>query len=146
MTQVEVHQGSFWQKALPSTLEAVESACGELRQWLATSGARCQVFDLELVARECLNNAVLHGNQSDAMKRVTLRVRLGRRWIRLEVVDEGLGFDWRKVSGTALRDVSLTDGRGLFICRKYGRRVAFQAPGNRIIVWFDLQPLPTRHE
>lgn len=136
----------IWGQNFPSTLEAVEEACRALRQWLSRGDGRSRVFDIELVARECLNNAVLHGNGSEPIKRVTLRVWLGPRWIRLEVVDEGPGFDWRLVTRKVLRDASLTDGRGLQICRKYGRRVVFRGSGNCIFVWFDYQPTVSRHE
>ena len=53
-------------------------------------------FAVELVAREALNNAVIHGNAGDEKKRVTFELRCGKeKWVRLSVSDQGPGFRWR---------------------------------------------------
>ena len=43
--------------------DAVDGVCRDLRAFLSTSGVSAAGFGIELVARELLNNAVLHGNR-----------------------------------------------------------------------------------
>lgn len=91
---------------------------------------------MELLARECLSNAVIHGNQNNGDKTVVLSLDLGRTWIRLEVEDEGSGFPWRK----ALRkepDTVTPSGRGLRVYELYAQRVQFNRLGNRVTLWIS---------
>ena len=70
----------------------VDSLCLKIRHMLQANGLRPACFPVELLARECLNNAVIHGNRNDADKSIVLRLSVGREWIRLQVSDEGPGF------------------------------------------------------
>lgn len=120
---------------IPSRLRAVESLCREIRALLQQHGLAAVAFPVELSARECLNNAALHGNQRAATKRVGLDLRIGRTWIRLQVTDQGRGFNWRRARAAALSEGTKTSGRGLAICTLYAQRVAFNQRGNRITLW-----------
>lgn len=94
---------------------------------------------MELLAREALNNAILHGNRNRPGKTARLDLRLGRRWMRMQVEDEGDGFNWRAVR-FRVPDNSDTSGRGLSIISLYADRVSFNRSGNQITFWFDKQP------
>ncbi|MBP8815587.1 MAG: ATP-binding protein, partial [Desulfobulbus sp.] len=91
------------------------------------------VFAVDLLLREFLNNAILHGNRLDASKLVQVEVRVGRRVIVLSVADEGPGFDWRsrRCHKSGATD---TSGRGLEIGRLYADRIRFNRAGNRVIL------------
>ncbi len=123
------------QRDMPSRLPPVESLCREIRALLQQNGLAAVAFPVELSARECLNNAVLHGNRRAAMKRVRLDMRIGRKWICLQVTDQGDGFNWRQARAAAPADTTKTSGRGLAICTLYAERVAFNQRGNRITLW-----------
>ncbi len=122
-------------REIPSRLPVVESLCREIRAILQQNGLTAVAFPVELSARECLNNAALHGNQRLATKRVGLDFRIGRKWIRLQVTDQGRGYNWRRARAAALSDGTKTSGRGLVICTLYAQRVAFNQRGNRITLW-----------
>jgi serine/threonine-protein kinase RsbW len=124
---------TFWQ-AIPSQLAAVEELCVTMRAMLEKAGLGGVCFAVELLARECLNNAVLHGNENDAAKFVTLRLWVGRVWVRLQVVDEGPGFRWRAPREKGL-DTTATSGRGLDLYSLYASRVRFNRRGNQITLW-----------
>jgi len=121
-------------RSLPSRLFAVEKLCREVRAFLEANGLAAARFGVELVARECLNNAVVHGNRRQAGRRIDFRLALGRRWIRLEVADEGQGFDWRSRRRTPPGSQA-SHGRGFVICQNYSDRIRFNQAGNRITVW-----------
>jgi len=79
---------------------------------------------------------VLHGNRKDPEKKIVLRLWIGRVWIRLQVSDEGPGFDWRKKRKTDL-DTDATSGRGLQLYEVYAHRVQFNRNGNQITLWMQ---------
>jgi anti-sigma regulatory factor (Ser/Thr protein kinase) len=131
-----VTAGTF-RRAIPSVPDAVDGACRALRAFLSTSAVSAASFGVELVARELLNNAVLHGNRSRADKRVSIGLCIGRRWITLRVDDDGPGFDWRRASRCAHAAPEKTCGRGLIIAGRYGAGVRFNRAGNSVTVRFE---------
>ena len=132
-------------RAIPSRLDAVDAVCAELRAFLTANDMAADCFAVELIARECLNNAILHGNRRQADKKASLSLRLGRRWLRLQIADEGPGFNWRKARRTAA-DLTATHGRGISIGDHYADRVSFNRSGNRITLWFENCGTAKRHQ
>jgi serine/threonine-protein kinase RsbW len=123
-----------FEQRIPSRLADAESLCLKIRGLLEESDLGNASFAVELLARECLNNAVIHGNQNCADKSILLRLCLGRKWIRLEVSDEGPGFDWRLVREDKL-NTTVPSGRGLMLYALYAKRVRFNRSGNQITLW-----------
>jgi serine/threonine-protein kinase RsbW len=123
-------------RVMPSRLEEVEGVCREVRALGKEHGPNSVVFGLELTLRECLNNAIIHGNRRDPAKRVALDLLWRPKWIWVRVTDEGPGFDWRSVRQKPLADSTATSGRGLSIAAGYAQRVRFNPSGNQITLWF----------
>jgi serine/threonine-protein kinase RsbW len=124
---------SFEQK-IPSCMDEAESLCLRVRGVLQASGLSTYCFPTELLARECLANALKHGNGNNPAKSILLQLRTGRAWIRLRVTDEGGGFDWQE----AMQKASSTrkaSGRGLQLYALYASRFRFNRCGNRITLW-----------
>jgi serine/threonine-protein kinase RsbW len=119
-------------RRLNSRLEEVDETCRALRQALQCNGMESCGFALETVARECLNNAVLHGNGSDAQRLVEVELRCARKWIWLRISDEGVGFHWRKLRGRPLPAADATGGRGLRLVAAYADRLRFNQQGNAV--------------
>ena len=128
--------GSF-HRTIPSDKDAVDRACLELRGFLAESEAARAGFAIELVARELLVNAVLHGNRLQREKQALVDLRIGSRWVTLRVGDKGEGFDWRKQRSRRAPSSDATHGRGLIIAGEYGARITFNRAGNSVTVWFQ---------
>ena len=135
----------FLRCLIPSRLEAVDAACLELRAFMTANGLAADTFAVELVSRECLNNTVLHGNQNQADKTATMSLSLGRRWLRLQIADQGVGFNWRQACRTAA-DPTASTGRGLAISMLYADRVEFNQRGNQVTLWFDNSSTAKRHQ
>lgn len=121
---------------LPATLEAVEGFFDDFRRRMEGTATRAERFAAELLLREALNNAVVHGCRGDAAKRVHCVLRLRGRRLLIAVRDEGEGFNWRATSQSeaALEDSS---GRGVDILRRYATRVRFNDRGNSVMVVKD---------
>lgn len=130
---------------LVSRPEEVDAVCRQLRSFLQTNAHAADSFAVELLAREALNNALLHGHQAQADKQARLSLRLGRRWLRLQITDAGAGFNWR---AARLREAAPTDisGRGLAISALYADRVSYNQRGNQITLWLDNRNTAKRHQ
>lgn len=121
-------------RELLSNLAEVDGFCLETRNLLTSLGLLSQLFPVEMLLRESLNNAIIHGNCCDCQKKMHVEVRIGRKWIILRVTDEGAGFDSRR----AIREFPASDatsGRGLAIYSLYADRVSFNSKGNRVCFW-----------
>ncbi len=120
---------------LPSQIECIEEAVALVtRHCLAGQDAASRTrFRLQVVLSEALSNAIVRGNREDREKWVDVRAELGPDAIRLEVTDEGPGFDPNAVP-EPIRPEQLDEanGRGLFLIRKLVDAVEFNERGNSI--------------
>lgn len=116
-------------RVMPATLQAIEELLEEFRRKAAGLLDRVNCFTAELLLREALTNAVVHGCHAESGKQVRCSMRLKGRRLLLVIDDDGDGFDWRSarcVSG-AFCDCS---GRGIEILWKYADWVRYNDRGN----------------
>ncbi len=121
-------------KEIPSRVADAESLCLKIRRTLQANDLKMVCFPVELLARECLSNALNHGNRNDADKAIVLQLWVGREWIRLQVSDEGNGFAWRRDQRDQ-NDASSPSGRGLHLYAAYAERIQFNLQGNQVTLW-----------
>jgi anti-sigma regulatory factor (Ser/Thr protein kinase) len=126
---------STLRRQLQSNLDQADAAGHEIGALLREAAPHCG-FGVELCGRECLNNAVVHGNRYAADKAVELFLRVGRKWVFLRVTDEGAGFDWRRLLRSHRVANDSVNGRGLAILSAYADRVSFNRSGNSVSLWF----------
>ena len=124
-------------REIPSRLGEVDGVCRDMCSLLRENGLEGACFSAELLAREALTNAIVHGHRREEMKKVRFDLRVGRRWIALQVLDEGPGFDWRKARRACLPEDTSASGRGLCISALYAQRITFNRRGNRITLWLE---------
>lgn len=124
-------------REVPSQMAAVDSLCAQTKSLLELCGLSKIGFAAELVAREALNNAVIHGNRGRTSKKVTYDFAIGRRWVRIKVKDEGNGFNWRQISRRSIPDDRADHGRGIPISIEYSKKVRFNQRGNQISIWLE---------
>ena len=122
---------------IPSRLTAIEPVCEQIRGLLGRRHLEDVEFAVEILARECLNNAILHGNRGLDNARVNFGMRIGKRLICLRVTDQGPGFDWRRMVRHGLPADTAVDGRGLMVASLYARRIAFNRRGNQVTLWIN---------
>lgn len=120
--------------ALPASVQAVEEFFRSFRRQHGCICRNCENFTAELLLREALVNAVVHGSKGDASKQIQCHVRRRGRNLIFVVSDEGEGFDWRTNQG---RDTptSAASGRGLIIFRKYANAFRYNEKGNSVAIW-----------
>jgi serine/threonine-protein kinase RsbW len=131
------HHSSFFSTTFHSSLsslEEVDDVCRESRTLLESQGWIDHCFALDMLLREFLNNAILHGHRSDIGKQVQVKLRIGRKWIVVQVADEGPGFDWQSINLSHPSE-NATSGRGLLIGTWYSHRMRFNRSGNQVTLW-----------
>lgn len=85
--------------------------------------------DLSVSVRECVVNALKHGNKLDPKKRITVSFGLTPGAIEVWIQDEGEGFDPEAVpDATAPENILNAAGRGLFFMRAFMSEVEYIFP------------------
>ena len=116
-----------------ATLENIDKAAEETKRFLRGVHAEKHAFDIVLVLREALANAVVDGSHLDADKTVAYTLRLEDNNLVMEIEDEGEGFDWRSHLGKN-PPPNAESGRGLAIMERYCQEVEFNDKGNKLVL------------
>lgn len=120
---------------LPSDVSIIEhvirllaGCCRDYRSY----GPR-KLVNLRIALSEALSNAIFYGNQGDRSKMVRLRASVNAWTCKVQITDEGPGFDYSQVpdptSGAALEEPG---GRGLFLLRQLADELVFSERGNSV--------------
>ena len=106
-----------------------------LNQLEAQHWHKRDIFAIHLAAEEALVNAIHHGNGSDARKNVHFICSLNGHRIRIEISDEGTGFNPSTLPDpTNGEHLHVPCGRGVMLMRAFMSRVEFNAAGNRVVM------------
>ncbi|MHC1790754.1 ATP-binding protein [Solidesulfovibrio sp.] len=114
-----------------ASLSLLDRAVDETVRFIKGRNVTGSLFDVKLLLREALLNAVLHGSRSDPLRRVSLAVAAADGRLTITVADQGPGFDWRS-SLAKPPPPEATSGRGLTILTLYADDVRFNAAGNQV--------------
>ena len=94
-------------------------------------------FRLRVLLAEAISNSILFGAGGDPARRIQVEAQLTDQSIRLQVTDDGPGFDPTEVPDPTLPlGLEKPIGRGLFLIRNLADRVEFNDQGNTI--WMTL--------
>jgi serine/threonine-protein kinase RsbW len=118
-----------------------------LEQLEAQNWQQRDIFAVHLATEEALVNAILHGNGSNTDKRVHFVCRLGGDRIRIEISDEGGGFDPASLPDPTCTDqIHIPCGRGVMLMRAFMSRVEFNERGNHVTMEKDRERLENGHK
>lgn len=107
---------------------------------LARSARYCErsLLALQLALQEAFVNAVKHGNENDASKKIWVDFSVRPSLVRVRIADEGEGFDPDAVPDpTAPENLVTPGGRGLLLMRQFMSRVQHHGCGNTIELWLE---------
>jgi serine/threonine-protein kinase RsbW len=120
---------------LPSDVACIEEVVDLVTRHCCTGAwsSRSLRFKLRVSVAEALANAIVAGNHEDRSKSVDLYAEVTGEAIRIEVTDQGEGFDPSIVADPLLPDeLERPCGRGLFLIRQMVDDVHFNPQGNSI--------------
>lgn len=89
---------------------------------------------VSVATMQAVENAIIHGNQGDASKRVTITFGLCRGGIYTAVSDEGFGFDYERF-GSLPKDDEI-HGEGIFVMKQLADRIIFSKGGRHVRLEF----------
>jgi serine/threonine-protein kinase RsbW len=96
------------------------------------------VFSVHLAVEEALVNAIHHGNRLDSSKKVRVACRVSPNMLRIEITDEGSGFDPHAVPDPTSPDrLECPNGRGIMLMKNFMSRVAYNSLGNCVTLEKD---------
>jgi len=109
------------ERAFDSTLESVDEAEALILDAAAKAGFdEDEQHHISMAARECLVNAVVHGNRYSAHKKVHVMIENSSDRIRIVIADEGEGFDLSELPDPLAEENLLRhSGRGIFLIRAF---------------------------
>jgi len=117
----------------PSALESVRAARRALVAFARAVGfTGTTLADLEIAIGEALANAGEHGHVPGGSIAVSASFEGGI--LKIEVKDDGPGFDGWKSSADTARVVSSPRGFGLHIMRAVADRIEYRDDGRRVII------------
>jgi serine/threonine-protein kinase RsbW len=93
------------------------------------------VFGVRLALEEALVNAIKHGNRMDPAKQVKIICQISRDKVRIEIEDEGPGFNPDEVPDpTADENLERPCGRGIMLMRSFMSLIEYNEAGNRVVL------------
>lgn len=120
-------------KTVEPNLKAIDHICSELRSGIFQQIPRADRFPVELMLREALANAIVHGCASGEAARVWCEIERMSGGVAIRVGDSGAGFDWRS-SVRRSETHAAESGRGLLILRQLSNTLTFNEKGNQVEV------------
>ena len=106
-----------------------------LHQLEALHWTRHDIFGVHLAVDEALVNANVHGNGLDQSKHVRFCCRLSPERVRVEITDEGPGFDPDSLPDpTDATHLNRPGGRGVLLMRAFMSHVEFQDRGCHVVL------------
>ena len=121
---------------IPSDTESCQQAIQRIIESLERLGfPEKDVWGVRLALDEALVNAIKHGNRMDAQKSVRIVCQISNEKVRIEIEDEGSGFDWNHLPDpTDLENLEKPCGRGVMLMRAFVNVVEYNEQGNKVIL------------
>jgi len=117
---------------LSSQVTKIDDAVSELVDFVVELKS-IENFTLSIALTEAITNAIIHGNEKDPAKRVFAQALIEPERVVLQISDEGIGFDYKKLTDPTKKENLLKQsGRGIFFVRYFMDEVKFNQVGNQI--------------
>lgn len=111
----------------------IDDISNTLDNIIKTLNTKEQYFEIRLIMFEAVNNAFVHGNNSDKNKPISIYWEIKESFLRIDVTDCGYGLNDLKIYREITEDNILDErGRGLYIIDNYADEVQFE--GSSIIM------------
>lgn len=116
-------------------ISLVEKVIDEISSAFTTSE---DVYGKILIATlEAVNNAIIHGNQLDETKTVSISFNISDNELEITVEDMGPGFDYHDVPDPTLpANIENLSGRGVFLMKQLADQVVFNNTGSHVELTF----------
>lgn len=119
-----------------SSLRLVEKAIDEATSEL---GITPDNYGKILVSTlEGVNNAILHGNNSDPLKNVDIEIFYKEKQLKIIITDEGKGFSPQELPDPTIpENLESVNGRGVFLMSRLADKIKYSKKGNSVTLIFE---------
>lgn len=91
---------------------------------------------ISVATLQAVENAIVHGDESDVTKQVTVTFTTCRGGIAVEVSDQGNGFEFERYG--QLSSEASASGEGIFVMKSLADRMSFSDGGRKVRLEFDV--------
>ena len=86
---------------------------------------------------EGVNNAILHGNQSDPEKKIEIEISIRKGGLKIKITDQGNGFIPKTIPDpTVPENLELPNGRGVYLMSRLADKIKYSRKGNSVTMIF----------
>lgn len=122
------------------SLDIVEHLIDEICSLYNVNKSYCE--NIIIATTEAVSNCIIHGNKKDVSKTVALHIEHSDKVIRVEVSDEGFGFDIELIPDpTAPENIESPHGRGIFLMRALASEFSYSFNERKFVMTFFLTQL-----
>ena len=126
---------SFKIESRISSLRQVENAIDEATQELGIS--QVSYGKILVSALEAVNNAIMHGNNNNPDKSVSIEMEYLHEVLRIQIDDEGEGFIPENVPDpTRPENIEECNGRGVYLMKHLADELVYNQFGNSVTMTF----------
>ncbi len=122
-------------KSVPKNIAQIERYLGDI---FNEHNLNTDLYpDMLVSLTEAVNNAIVHGNELDRKKDVSIKSVVQEDVIRFKISDEGEGFDPRQLPDPCQEEnVAMLGGRGVMLMRALSSEVFFSNGGATVELVF----------
>ncbi|HDZ41019.1 MAG TPA: ATP-binding protein [Bacteroidetes bacterium] len=130
-----------------SKVENLRIIEGKVDELILKMGINKDEYGRIMVATmEAVNNAIVHGNQHDDRKNVSVSFECNRNDFVVKVRDEGIGFNPDCIPDpTSPENIENIRGRGVFLMKNLADDIGFNESGNEVIMKFNIETVATKN-
>ena len=98
-----------------------------------------KIIEFNVVLRELLINAIVHGNECIVERTVKCSIeRMGEKRFKVVVKDQGKGFNYRNINIDLPKNSALIENRGYALINKLSDRIEFNNSGNCVTAYITM--------
>ena len=118
-----------------NNLRIVENAIDEIMKEIGISEEN---YGKILVSTlEAVNNAIMHGNNSDCNKKVNIEIAYKKKKLKIKIKDEGKGFIPALIPDPTMpQNLEALNGRGIFLMSRLADEIKYSKRGNAVTMVF----------
>lgn len=125
--------------SLPENIRIVESFIDNANDFFTFN--EDMYGNIMVSVTEAVNNAIVHGNESNTRKDVTLSLQVDdeNHFVKFIISDEGMGFDHQALPDpTQPENLEKLGGRGIFLMTQLSDGVDFEDNGKTVALSFNI--------
>jgi serine/threonine-protein kinase RsbW len=138
MVTAKTEEGWTWvaERRIASDCEIARQLMDEVLDQMRDLGwGEHDRFSVQLALEEGIVNAIKHGNRFDPTKTVFFQCRLSAERVKIEIADQGAGFDPGAVPDCTCHErLEVPSGRGLLLMKSFMCHVAYSDGGTRLVM------------